>query len=299
MSSDVLQILSPGLGVTLQDRGRLGWRRFGVPCGGAMDEHAALWANRLLDNPSGAPLLELLLQQARLAALQDVWIAVTGAEAQATVPTWRAVRVKTGEVIAFRQNRCGVWTYLAIEGGFAAPTFLGSASIHGACGIGRTLRAGDTLRHTRAKPFELPPGVGGRLVSPLDRRNYDELPTIRVWPAPQTGLFSERDRAHFYGERWTVSSQSDRVGYRLTGKPLASMPAQILSEPVRLGTIQVPDNGLPIVTMKDGPTVGGYPKLGVIDPGDLSWLAQCRPGQSVRFQAAAERVPPAGNQRDP
>jgi len=203
------------------------------------------------------------------------------------------VRVKTGEVIEFRQNRCGLWIYLAVEAGFSARTFLGSTSAYARGGLGRALRAGDTLSHSVARPFELPAGVGTRAVSPLERRNYEQLPALQVWPAPQTNLFSEADRKRFFGAVWTMSSHSDRVGYRLVGKPLESTPAQILSEAVRVGTIQVPENGLPIVTMKDGPTVGGYPKLGVIDPADLSWLAQCRPGQAVRFQAMDRTQPPS------
>ena len=85
-----------------------------------------------------------------------------------------------------------------------------------------------------------------------------------------------------------MSSQSDRVGYRLEGSPLTSRLPQLISEPVRLGTIQVSESGAPIVTMRDGPTVGGYPKLGVVAPADLSWLAQCRPGQTVQFQSCHE-----------
>src|SRR6058998_2565351 len=105
MNRCVLRVLSPGLGASVQDRCRIGWRRFGVPFSGAMDDHAASWANRLLDNPSNAPVVELLLQGARLTVLRDVWIAVTGAEAQATIPNWSALRVKASEVIEFRQNR--------------------------------------------------------------------------------------------------------------------------------------------------------------------------------------------------
>jgi allophanate hydrolase subunit 2 len=93
------------------------------------------------------------------------------------------------------------------------------------------------------------------------------------------------DRELFFTQVWTVTSQSDRVGYRLGGAPLGSRLPQLISEPVRVGTVQVPENGLPIVTMRDGPTVGGYPKLGMVDPADVSWLAQCRPGQKVRFQS--------------
>ncbi len=209
------------------------------------------------------------------------------------MPTWRAVRVQARDALEFRQNRGGLWIYLAVEGGFAAPTFLGSASVYARGGLGRPLRAGDTLAMAGSKPFQLPPGIGARMVASLERRNYAQLPALKVWPAPQTDLFSESDRVRFFGEPWTVSSHSDRVGYRLAGKPLASIPAQILSEPVRVGTIQVPENGLPIVTMKDGPTVGGYPKLGVIDPADLSWFAQCRPGQAIRFQPAGHDAPAA------
>ena len=93
------------------------------------------------------------------------------------------------------------------------------------------------------------------------------------------------DRQLFFGEPWTVTSQSDRVGYRLSGTPLTSKLPQLISEPMRTGTIQVPENGQPIVMMRDGPTVGGYPKLGLLDAADVAWLAQCRPGQQVRFQA--------------
>jgi biotin-dependent carboxylase-like uncharacterized protein len=253
-----------------------------------MDEHAASWANRLLDNLPSCPVVELLLQGASFRILQDVWVAITGADAEVTVPTWRAVRVKHGETIDFRHNRSGLWTYLAVEGGFFAPTLLGSASAYPRGGLGANLKAGETLKRASDKSFRLLPGVAGRLVPPHERREYEHPPSLRVWPGPQLDLFTDGDRERFFNEPWTVSPQSDRVGYRLVGAPLASTPDQILSEAVRVGTIQVPENGLPIVTMRDGPTVGGYPKLGMIDPRDLAWLTQCRPGQSVRFQPIDE-----------
>lgn len=111
-------------------------------------------------------------------------------------------------------------------------------------------------------------------------RDYSAPPAFRVWPGPQRTMFSDE----FFGREWIVTPQSNRVGYRLSGEPLAFARRELLSEPVRVGTIQVPENGLPIVTMRDGPTVGGYPKLGLVDPADLSWLAQCRAGQKVRFE---------------
>src|SRR5206468_9942845 len=101
MGPKVFEILEPGLGATLQDQGRLGWRRFGVPPSGAMDDHAMNWANQLLDNPLHAPVVELLLQGARVRALRAVWIAITGADAQANIATWRTVRVTKNDVIEF------------------------------------------------------------------------------------------------------------------------------------------------------------------------------------------------------
>ena len=288
MPSEVLRVTDRGLGGTLQDRGRFGWRKYGVPSSGVMDDHAASWANRLLDNPANATMAELLLQGAKFAMLRDAWVAITGADVNANVPLWRPVRLKAGDRIELGQNRTGRWTYLAVVGGFDGAEFLGSRSAYVRGNIGYALGDGDVLLKQEGKPFSLPAGIAGRTIPSLERRDYDHPPALKVWPAPQMDLFGEKQRERFFGALWIVSPQSDRVGYRLAGTPIESPPGQLLSEPVRVGTIQVPENGMPIVTMRDGPTVGGYPKLGVLDPSDISWLAQCRPGQQVRFQPVHE-----------
>jgi biotin-dependent carboxylase-like uncharacterized protein len=284
MYEEVFEILDSGLGATLQDCGRAGWRRFGVPPGGAMDDHAATWANRLLDNPASAPLVELMLQGAKIRVLRSTWIAITGADAKATVPTWRVVRVEKADNIHFPSNQSGVWTYLAVEGGFSASRLLGSASAYPRGGLGRPLAKGEILSRLAGDRFHLPTGVAGRAVDWHEIRHYDAPPSVRVWRGPQWDSFSETDRQLFFETDWTVSSQSDRVGYRLTGKPLKPSSDQIISEAVLVGSIQIPANGLPIVTMRDGPTVGGYPKLGIVDGRDLAWIAQSRPGTRLRFR---------------
>jgi len=284
MGEPVFEILEPGFGATLQDRGRPGWRRFGVPPGGAMDGHAAHWANRLLDNAPDAPVVEFLLQGAKLRALDHTWIAITGADTDANVPTWRAVRTHEHQELEFPSCRSGVWVYLAVENGFEGPRWFGSASVYARGRLGRPSASGDVLCRSTGARFHLPRGVAGRVVDWHERRNYESPPPLRVWPAPQWDLFSETDRELFFAQEWAIRSQSDRVGYRLTGRALKPSSAQILSEPVLVGTIQVPPDGQPIVTMRDGPTVGGYPKLGVLDTADVSWLSQCRPGVKVRFQ---------------
>ena len=251
-----------------------------------MDDHAAFWANRLLENPTGAAVLELQFQGASLTLLEDAWVAITGADLGCNVPLWRAVHCSEGDVIEFAQNRAGLWSYLAIEGGFDAESIFGSRSAYRRGNIGRRLAESDVLARTTQHSFQLPPGVSGRMVPWSEHRDYRKPPPLRVRPGPQWDSFSTSDRERFFATDWRVTSQSDRVGYRFAGPALQAKPSEIVSEPVRVGSVQVPENGQPIVTMRDGPTVGGYPKIGWIDGRDLSWLSQCRPGQKVRFQLA-------------
>jgi biotin-dependent carboxylase-like uncharacterized protein len=287
MSLDFLQVLSAGFGATIQDSGRPGWRCFGVPPGGAMDQHAAFWANRLLDNPPRAPLLELLWQGASFLVLRDAWVAVTGAEVDGTIEGWRTTHVQAGQQLHFKSGQNGMWLYLAVEGGFHAPLYLGSASVYSRGGFGAPLVKGDVLQQLAPARSQFPAAIAGRFVLDQERRDYDDPPPLRVWRGPQWESFTPADHQAFLESEWMVTSQIDRVGYRLAGPALTPGARSMISEPMRTGTIQVPESGQPIVTMRDGPTVGGYPKLGLIDPRDLSWLAQCRPGQVIRFASAA------------
>ncbi len=282
----VLELLDPGLGTSIQDEGRWGWRRFGIPTGGAMDTHAYEMANRLLGNTPGSPMLELLLQGASFRVLEPVWVVVAGADAACNIPMWRAVRLGASKIVGFPRHRSGVWIYLAVEGGFQAPRVLGSASIYARGRLGHPLPRGALLRRGATQRFLLPSGVAGRAAIWSERRDYHSPPELRVWPGAQWEDFSDADREDFFRQDWKISPRSDRVGYRLEGSPLKPRRPEILSEPVRLGTVQVPENGQPIITMRDGPTVGGYPKLGLVEGADLTWLAQCPPGQSVRFVPA-------------
>ncbi len=280
----VLRVLDPGFGASIQDHGRIGWRRFGVPTSGCMDRHAAECANNLLENGHSAPVLEILLGGFKCEMLQPAWIAITGAIGEGSIPSWRAYHAAAGETIQLRQHSSGLWIYLAVEGGFEAQQFFGSASYYARGGIGQRLETGTTLERRASTGLNLPSAVAGRAAAWSDRRNYGEPPPLQVWPGPQWKNFSIADRENFLTAEWTIRPDSDRVGYRLNGPKLAAEPPEIVSEAVRVGSVQVPENGQPIVTMNDGPTVGGYPKIAVLDEGDLPWLAQCRPGQKVRFR---------------
>lgn len=288
MQTDVIKVVRCGMGVSIQDAGRGGYARFGVPTSGVMDQHASAWANKLLGNPTDAPIIEVLMQGAHFEVLRTCWIVVAGADSRCNFPRWRIVRAHQGENIVFALSQSGLWSYLAVEGGFDAPKLLGSVSTYPRGRIGRALTPGDLLDRGTGGKLTLPEHVAGRLVAVDEQRDYNHPPPIRVWRGPQWDMFSQEDRAALFQQPWSVSSHSDRVGYRLEGGPLSAGREQIISEPVLVGSIQVPQNGQPIVTMRDGPTVGGYPKMGLVHAEDLSWLAQCRPGVTFRFQPAHE-----------
>ncbi len=282
----VVEVTSVGMGVSVQDLGRVGWKRFGVPPGGAMDRHAAVWANRFVGNADEAAVLEILLQGAEVRVLEGCRLAVTGADAGTEVEAWHAVDVRAGDTIRWRRARRGVWSYLAVAGGLEAERYLGSASGHPRGGIGNAVVAGKVFQRERSAPGGS--GTAGAWAWWEDRRDYGAPPTIDVWPGPQWGDFSDEARAVFFGQEWNVSSRSDRVGYRLEGGTVRPPDDEMVSEPVIVGSIQVPPSGQPIVTMRDGPTVGGYPKLGLVRAEDLDWVTQCGPGVALRFRLARE-----------
>jgi len=286
MRFPLLEIVDTGLGVSFQDDGRAGWKRFGVPPGGAMDAHARAWANILVGNPAASPLLEILLSGARFRALVRLRIALTGAAATGPGQRWQTRTLEEGETLAIPPSPAGVWTYLACEAGFEAPRWFGSVSVFPRGGLGEPLRRGDILCGRSAPGPAASTTPGARWLDPRELRDYSQPPAFRVWPGPQWDALGTGAQKAFFEGPWQVSARSDRTGYRLSGPSIAQTLADLPSEPVIPGTLQIPPDGQPIVTMRDGPTVGGYPKLGVLDPDDLARIAQCRPGQTVCFAPA-------------
>lgn len=280
-----IEILATGVGVSLQDRGRSGWRRFGVPPGGAMDRSSAAAANALLGNRGDVPVLEIVMGGAQLCVLHDTWVALAGADLGCAIAPWTACAVKAGTVLHFPQSRSGLWTYLAVPGGFVADRWFGSASVDTRNGLGQPLRKGDQLSVVLREPNTSVERVGRRVLLPELQRDFSVERTFELLPGPQFEQFTAEARELLVTAQWTVSARSDRTGFRLEG-PILDVPASIASEPVLPGSFQIPGNGQPIVTMTDGPTVGGYAKMAVLRETDLDWLAQCRPGSRVTFKWA-------------
>jgi len=281
-----IEVLSPGTGLTIQDHGRPGWKRYGVPPGGAMDQHALAMANRLVGNPPGTSALECLLHGARLRVLRDLRVGFAGGGSAASAPgPWRSAILNEGTIIDLKPSRTGIWGYVAIEGGVCEPEVFGSASAYPRAGIGRNLKALEILNAGTRRTKTGSSWPGGHLAPWDEVRDFSRIPAIRVWPGPQFDAFEPTAWSTLLATAWTVSPSSDRSGYRLCGATLPSPPQSMRSEPVIVGSIQIPPGGEPIVTMRDGPTVGGYPKIAIVDDASLDWLAQAAPGMVFQFVA--------------
>ncbi len=279
----MIEIISTGSGLSIQDHGRAGWRRYGVPSGGAMDRRSMNLANTLLGNPLNAPVLEITLLGARIRVLQDSWLALSGADFCSRIASGTAVRVKAGDMLDFDKKSSGLYTYLAVSGGFRSEQWLGSCSTDARNGMGRALKKGDRLESRLALPNISTEGIARRITSqPLTHSPEGGTAHFELYPGTQYEAFSQQARDQFIQSEWSVSKRSDRTGYRLEGSTI-TVPESIPSEPVLPGSFQVPGNGQPIITMHDGPTVGGYAKIAVLKVDDLDRLAQCAPGTTLTF----------------
>jgi biotin-dependent carboxylase-like uncharacterized protein len=287
-----LFVVDPGLLTTVQDRGRFGLQRVGVPPSGPLDRAAFVVANRLVGNPDGAASLECTIKGPRLEAQHDAVVAVAGAPMGFTInghdaPSWTAVRVRPGDVLAFQMAQAGCRAYLAVAGGIDVPLALGSRAtyLRGRLGGqgGRALQKGDAL------PVGPPPPGGGagdgRTVPPGVRPAYPAEVECRVVLGPQADRFTPAGVAALLGDGFEVTPQADRMGYRLKGPAIEHVRGHdIVSDGIPLGGIQVPGEGQPIVLLVDHQTTGGYTKIATVIGADIGAIGQTRPGQRIRFR---------------
>lgn len=294
--SGMIEVLQPGFGTTIQDRGRRGHRHEGIPQSGWLDASLAAAANALVGNQGSEAVLELRgmgtelrvqtgpVRLALAGAIAAKWLRADGKHI--TLPAWQSATLQVGDRLQLGTAESGC-AYLAIAGGYRLPQQLGSRSSYWRAGLqgvqGRALRPGDLLpcggwnspdpRESRsATPWTLPDGP------------------IRVILGPQQDHFGPEAIATLLGQDWETTPEQDRMGMRLRGNALSHVDAaaaDIVSDAVTPGAIQVPANGLPIVLLADSQTVGGYPKIATVISADLPRLAHLKPGTHLRFQAVS------------
>jgi antagonist of KipI len=277
-----------GSQTTVQDLGRRGSLRVGIPPSGPMDREAFLLANRLVGNADDAAGLECTLVGPRVEFADERWVAVTGAGMPvtlngATMPRWAAFEVQAGDVLRLGPAGSGVRGYLAVSGGIDTPLALGSRAtyLRGRLGglEGRALRRDDCL--------PLGPACGG---APAEVReevipDYTAEPTVRVVLGPQDDRFTSRGIAALFDAPYEMTPQSDRMGARLRGTRIEHARGHdIVSDGVALGGIQVVGDGQPIVLLADRQSTGGYTKIGTVCSFDIGRVVQVRPGQRLRFR---------------
>ena len=284
MPERYLDVVTAGPQTTVQDLGRAGHAHLGVPRSGALDEPAHRLANRLVGNAESAATLECLLGSVVFRVGHAVTIAVTGAAVPVRVAGrgagWgSAVSVPGGAVVELGRPETGLRAYVAVAGGLDVPEVLGSRATDLLSGIGPAVVA-DADR--------LPVGpVAGRprAGEAVPARPGSEL---RVRLGPRDDWFTRASVEEFHGSTYTVTGESNRIGLRLDGPGLQRRDdAELPSEGMVLGAVQVPPEGQPVVFLHDHPVTGGYPVIGVVVPDDLPVCAQLRPGDAVRIRVVA------------
>lgn len=293
MTPGSLHVIKPGLLTTVQDLGRQGHQASGVPVAGPMDAFSHRVANQLVGNDSAAATLEITLIGPELVVDADTTLAISGAQFEVTcddraMPMGETVAVRRGQRLRFGRVLQGARAYLAVAGGIQTTPVLGSRATHLVSHVGgyhgRALLAGDRVpiadglapRGFRRSAGVMLPAKGRAL--------------LRVMPGPQADWFEADALKTLGGVSFRISPQSNRMGYRLQGPPLVRREQrELISEPLGIGAIQVPNAGEPILLMADRQTAGGYPKIGYVIAADVPLAGQLAPGDFIEFHVCTRQ----------
>ncbi len=284
-----IKVIKGGALTTIQDAGRHHYQAYGVTVAGAMDDYAYRIANWLVGNSATDAVLEITLVGPTLQFNSDCIIAITGAELGALIngvpiANWCSHAIKANDIVSFSLAQQGCRAYLAVSGGIVGRPILGSRStdLRAKLGVvGRALQQGDLL----------PIGAstyGSNIKTKLAAEKipqYKDKHIINVIDGPQADHFSKAGIASFYNSIFRISSDSNRIGYRLEGPKIDTIgSSDIISDAIVFGSIQVANNGQPIIMMADRQTSGGYAKIATVISSDLSKLAQAKPSDEITFK---------------
>jgi biotin-dependent carboxylase-like uncharacterized protein len=290
----VCTVIDPGALSTIQDKGRTGYRAFGVPISGVMDRYAFTMANILAGNSGNAAVVEMTMSGGRFRFPNEAYVAVCGADMQGKlngekIRNWSGFYVPAQSELAFGNAVSGCRSYLAFRGGIAVPQAMGSRSTYLRAKLGgiegRALQPEDVLEIARAAalPREL-----NELAYSLAPGYANEV-QLRVILGPQDDLFTEDGIATFLNQAYTVSHRNDRMAYLLEGPMIAHKTgADIVSDALCPGAVQIPGSGTPIIMMADCQTTGGYAKIATVIGPDLAKLAQAKAGDTVYFVSCSD-----------
>lgn len=286
---NAVKVISPGALTTVQDAGRFGYLQSGISVSGVMDSYSHRTANLLVNNSPEEAVLEITLMGPILEFLCSTRIAVTGGVMQPKlndqpVPMWQTIPVKEGDRLSFSPIQSGCRAYVAFAGGLDIPVVMGSKSTNLKAQIGGF--EGRMLKREDIIPLGTPDANGMLWAASEDMiPKYSTQITLRAVPGPQDDAFTAEGLDTFFTEEYKVTPANDRMGYRLEGKEITHVSgADIVSDGIVMGAVQVPSSGQPIILMADRQTTGGYTKIASVITPDLPLLAQAQAGAVIRFQ---------------
>lgn len=299
----MLRVIDPGLLTTVQDLGRFGWYHIGMPPSGAMDNFAFRVGNLLIGNDENAAGLEITYVGPKLEVNTETLIAVTGAESQLSIndrpaALWQTHAVFPGDRISLGGMSRGARAYLCVAGGIDVPVLLGSRSTYmlGRFGgvAGRKLQAEDQLPlGPRANKGEARLGRAvDRALVPAPTKELE----VRIVMGMCSYRVEEESLVEFLDAAWEVSTEADRIGYRLKGPAFkfkagqqpfgaGADPSNVVDLGYPVGSIQIPGGLEAILLLNDAVTGGGYTTIGTVIRADLDRVAQASPGSKIRFRA--------------
>jgi len=293
-TTPAFDVIKPGIHSLIQDLGRFGYQHLGITPGGPADLQAYLWANKLLGNSSNMASIEIHYGLMTLQVLADTSIAICGAEFGVNINdkpafNWQTHHVKKGDIIQYNGAKTGKCGYLAVLGGFQTEKHLNSRST--------------VVRDRLSEATSAPLYVGQYL--PITTRctndptaesvrcirvprhyipNYSAPLTLALMPCYQWQMLTSEQQQQLLTNKYQISTQANRMGYRLTGDRITNLPTSLTSEGIALGSVQLPADGQPIILLQDRQTIGGYPKAGVISALDCSKLSQRQQGSNISFK---------------
>ncbi len=287
-SERVLHFLKPGMHTLIQDLGRPGYQSSGTAISGALDKTSAAAANWCVGNPDSTPVLEITMIGPQIQFDGDCQIAITGGDLNPkldgkVMQSYQTINVSAGSILSFGKLRSGCRAYLAVHGEWQVHRWMKSAS---ALSIGDVdLVPGALIKKGASIAIQVTDTLPEVLTHHNPIKSWPDTLTVHVLPGPEFQSFSAQQIAFFFNTIFTITGESNRIGYRLQPSLLEYVSGEeVISSGIIPGTIQITRQGQPVILMADAQTTGGYPRIANVVSQDLDSLGQMKPGDTVNFQ---------------
>ena len=276
----MIAILHPGIYCSVQDQGRFGHTKIGVPQAGCADAYAAKMANALLKNHEKDALIEITFGQGKFKFTSDTYICLTGGDFSPKlngklIKMQSVYFIKKDSVLSFGKRVYGARVYLSVQGGIQTEKVYGSRSFF------------DGITQQKL-------GKGAMLpILPIQKYADNNFSKVRVSEKHFTTIYlpclkgpeffklnQEQQRKLF--TPFSISDDNNRVGYRLK-ESLENNLSSILTSAVLPGTVQLTPSGKCIILMQDCQVTGGYPRILQLSEIAVARVSQKISGDKIQF----------------